>query len=1534
MLFIVGMLIVSACGDAMAQETEQYRFERMWPALHQSWAFQPYDVAIGPSGAVYVVDALNCQIHKYSSDGHLITIWGARGSAEGEFDLWPLPNLGSGAVAIDAEENVYVVDTRNQRVQKFTASGQFLLSWGSAGTGDGRFSDPWGIAVDAGGMVYVSDYTNGTVQKFRSDGTHLLTATGFDAPAGIACDAGGELLVIERGASQVVRLDETLIEQDRWGVQGVGAGQLDSPIGIAINAEGNVYVSESSYVVDRVQVFTAGGEFLFGWGQYGARDGQMYDVKGLAIGGNGILYLCDALNYRIQKFSLTGTFITSWSAIGDVPGRFNRPADVAADAAGNYYVVDEYNHRIQKFDDTGQFLLAWGEKGGLTRQFRYPMAVAVDGDDVYVADNGNNRIQKFNAQGNYLGQWDCTADIFGLAVDADHHVFVADRAGNRILKFDTSGNLLASWGTYGTGEGAFDQPWAVAVDGAGAVYVGDYRNRRIQKFDNAGSYITSWSVGDAMDMGPTSLATDAGGNAYVGREDGVFLKYTGTGLLVAVWGEMGSAPGNSNLPLGVTVGGDGRVAVADAWNHRVQVFRAVGGLPTRKAIIVAGGGAYEGNSLWDATQLNANYAYRTLAYNGFNKSRIQYLSSDTDLDLDGNGVFDDIDARATAAGLEQAITGWALDADEVVLYLVDHGGDGTFRMSGTETLTASAVDGWLDILQETMPGRVTVVYDACESGSFLPELVPPEGKERIVVSSTAPRESAYFISQGAISFSYFFWSQIFNGSTVGEAFDLSAQAMDKATGQQHPMIDDNGDGVGNGDGDGLLAGTSAIGEASGTNGDAPVIGTVSPDQTITEGNTASLYAEGVNDADGIARVWAVIKPPDYAPDSAGSPVQGFPRIDLLPVGGDRYEAAFDDFSIEGTYYVAVYASDRLGNTAAPILTTVSVNHPLRHKAMIVVGAAYEGAVGTVLADTAAQAYRTLAFQGYAETDIHVFSDGPVGGFTVDGPATRDALTSALTGWAQTQTRDMVIYLVGDGGFNHFRLNDGESIDAQTLDSLLDGLEAVIPGWVTVICDAPEAGSLLPGLAASPERQRVVMASTAAGSTAHFVAAGAVSFSRFFWAKVLDGSMLHDAFLHAKKATQYVFDDQVALCDSNGNGVGNEKTDRAAALLITLGTGIMLAGDDPLVGAVSPAQTISGATTATVWAADVTTTGTIDRVWAVVTPPPPSATAPVVVDMPINTASGRYEGQMQDLTLHGTYGVGVYAMDTRGAVSLPVTTTVTQITGPDAFEVDDTPVQAGAIAVNNPAAQQRTLHVVTDEDWVRFFGVAGTHYAIAAEHTGARIDAVIRVFDADGVLLEELDDTYEGEDENLPWQCPADGVYFIQISQAQGGVYGPDNDYDLKIYTPTGRLPGLFYGLVTDQYGHPVSGATVRTVGYGFAALSQVDGAFLLYLPAGTYTITGTLPGGQPVDHGEITIEGDRLSPFPVTLDRVYAGDLNSDGEIDLADAVLAVKTLAAMETQGEIRSDYLSSGADVNGDGRVGWTEVLWTLQHAAGVGN
>ena len=422
-------------------------------------------------------------------------------------------------------------------------------------------------------------------------------------------------------------------------------------------------------------------------------------------------------------------------------------------------MVDEYNNRIQKFSSSGAFITKWGSYGSGDGEFRFPYGIAIDSQgNVYVVDSSNRRIQKFTSSGAFITKWGSYGSgdgefVFpeGIAIDSQGNVYVVDSSNRRIQKFSSSGTFITKWGSYGSGDGEFDSPRGIAIDGQGNVYVADLANDKIQKFSSSGAFITKF-------------------------------------------GAFGSDLGSLNIPCAIATKPNGKIYIAELGNNRIQVFKEVTTGSNNKAIILAGGGDYSGNNLWDSTQMCTNFAYRTLTYQGFTKESICYLTSDLNLDLDSNGVLDDVDADATNSNLQQAITEWAKNADSVLLYLTDHGGTGTFRMSGTETLSATDLDAWLDTLQSTMPGKVIVVYDACESGSFLPTLTPPEGKERIVMTSTSPDETAKFVTQGSISFSSYFWTYIFNGINIMDAFDLTNEALSISFNDQHPLVDADGNG--------------------------------------------------------------------------------------------------------------------------------------------------------------------------------------------------------------------------------------------------------------------------------------------------------------------------------------------------------------------------------------------------------------------------------------------------------------------------------------------------------------------------------------------------------------------------------------------------------------------------------------------------------------------------------------------------------------------------------------------------------------------
>ncbi|MES0336936.1 MAG: C13 family peptidase [Candidatus Magnetobacterium sp. LHC-1] len=336
-------------------------------------------------------------------------------------------------------------------------------------------------------------------------------------------------------------------------------------------------------------------------------------------------------------------------------------------------------------------------------------------------------------------------------------------------------------------------------------------------------------------------------------------------------------------PSGISINKNGDIYVIDSGNSRIHVFTMQTSTPDTpiptapdKAVIVAGSGPDVRPRLWDEISLNANYAYRALNYQGFAKDAISYLSYDTELDLDNNGIADDVDGKPTNSNLKKALTEWAPGAKDVVVYLMGHGGSEKFRIGETETLSASELGQWLDTLQGKISGKLTVVYEACESGSFLSYLRSASGKNRIVFTSISSGQYANFLSGGEISFSYPFWNGVSSGESVYDSYVAGKTIIDSEHWKQTPLLDDNGNGIGSDSTDGTVAKAYTIGLGLKHAAELPTIDTVS---VSINGSFGIIRAEGVTSSSTVQRVWAVIRRPDFTPGSTSTPITSMPTVE-------------------------------------------------------------------------------------------------------------------------------------------------------------------------------------------------------------------------------------------------------------------------------------------------------------------------------------------------------------------------------------------------------------------------------------------------------------------------------------------------------------------------------------------------------------------------------------------------------------------------------------------------------------------------------
>jgi len=303
------VIVSDAAGSGASGESQEFALTDVTYVYQTHWGSagtsngqfkDPFGICVDKGPYVYVADTANFRIQKFTTTGGWIRKWGGEGTLDGQFEC-PL------GIAADVNQIIFVSDFVNQRVQSFDQGGTYKTKWGSSGAGNGQFNGPYHVAVDPSGYVYVVDYNNNRVQKFWQTGTY----------------AG------------------------QWGGLGSGNGKFKNPTGIAIDNKSNVYVVDRGN--NRVQAFSTSGAYYSQFGGYGSSDGKFLGPFGVAVDNYGFIYVTDSGNSRVQKFTPRGLFCCKWGSNGVGYGQFKQPTGIAVDSSGNIYVVELGNDRVQKF---------------------------------------------------------------------------------------------------------------------------------------------------------------------------------------------------------------------------------------------------------------------------------------------------------------------------------------------------------------------------------------------------------------------------------------------------------------------------------------------------------------------------------------------------------------------------------------------------------------------------------------------------------------------------------------------------------------------------------------------------------------------------------------------------------------------------------------------------------------------------------------------------------------------------------------------------------------------------------------------------------------------------------------------------------------------------------------------------------------------------------------------------------------------------------------------------------------------------------
>jgi len=329
---------------------------------------------------------------------------------------------------------------KNRSAEVTTVAGSGTMKFADGKGTDASFSNLMGLAVDSGGNVYVADSRNNRIRKVRPDGVVTTIAgsgkdgstdgkadsASFFFPVAVAAGANGNVYVADTHNSLIRKISpdgivSTLVGRNQPVKKDLSDSlqKLDNPYGIAVGKDGTIYFTD--WAKDLICKISPDGKLseVAGDGAPGAVDGKghaasFYLPEGIAVDDHNNLYISDCYNNIIRKIDPNGIVTTLAGRAfkrnqGSKNGKgaaasFNHPCGIAVDRKGNVYVADVGNNKIRKVTPDGvvSTFAGTGKRGAAngaidSATFNRPFGVAVDREgNVYVADYQNNMVRKIN----------------------------------------------------------------------------------------------------------------------------------------------------------------------------------------------------------------------------------------------------------------------------------------------------------------------------------------------------------------------------------------------------------------------------------------------------------------------------------------------------------------------------------------------------------------------------------------------------------------------------------------------------------------------------------------------------------------------------------------------------------------------------------------------------------------------------------------------------------------------------------------------------------------------------------------------------------------------------------------------------------------------------------------------------------------------------------------------------------------------------------------------------------------------------------
>lgn len=482
----------------------------------------PTDVEVTPMDEIFVVDYGSNKIFNINASGDLkhFAGTGTSSSIDGMRDVASLHGP-AGIVYNQNNGNIYITEYLGNCIRMIDDEGlvsTFSGSPGEPGHVDGvgrnaKFTKPFHIDSDRNGNLYVADMGNNKVRQIMLETAKVTTLqvkrgdNNLSSPTGIC--AGWYAIYIGDSGNHMIR--EIYFNKS--------AGKKPSN---RLEDDPDQMALHGNYKHSRIPTYMV--DTLAGSGSYGVQDGKGIEarlgyIRGMALGRDGNVYVCDMYNQIIRKISSDGivTKVAGSGRLGYKDGpaneaQFMYPTSIAVDGALNLYVCETHG-RIRKISNgkvttvAGQY--GWGHRDGPASQarFYYPYGICVskNGRTLFVADLHNHRIRAISLQdgivstfagiGNGQSQFESGAPRlkariqypYGIAIDKNENLYVLENHGTRIVKISNgiattfAGTGRPGWKDGSSTQAQFSYAQHLSIDDTGYMFVSDYNNNAIRR---------------------------------------------------------------------------------------------------------------------------------------------------------------------------------------------------------------------------------------------------------------------------------------------------------------------------------------------------------------------------------------------------------------------------------------------------------------------------------------------------------------------------------------------------------------------------------------------------------------------------------------------------------------------------------------------------------------------------------------------------------------------------------------------------------------------------------------------------------------------------------------------------------------------------------------------------------------------------------------------------------------------------------------------------------------------------------------------